>query len=147
MDKIVVFDMDGTLADVSDIRHLVAAGLKDRNFDAFHKESVNCKPIEQVAEAARLWAEAGMAVYQLTARAEKYRALTSFWLADHKIPSDNLIMRPNGDYRADADVKRDLIGGLIKRFEIVMAYDDNPSIVSVWKEFEIGCVVVPGWME
>jgi len=147
MEKVVIFDCDGTLVDVSGIRHLIAKGLKDRNFDEFHKQSVNCPPIDYVAQAARDWADVGMRVFQVTARQEKYRSLTSFWIADNKIPSDRLVMRPDGDFRADADVKRDIINGLLKNFEIVMAYDDNPSIVSLWEEFGIGCVVVPGWSE
>lgn len=147
MEKVVIFDCDGTLCDVSGIRHLVAKGLKDRNFDEFHKQSVDMPTIEYVAQAARDWADAGMKVFQVTARQEKYRSLTSFWIADNKIPSDRLVMRPDGDFRADADVKRDIINALLVNFEIVLAYDDNPSIVALWEEFGIGCVVVPGWIE
>lgn len=147
MDSIVVFDIDGTLCDVSSIRHLVAEGLKTRDFDAFHRGSVDCPPILEVAIAAQLWSDAGMPIFQVTARQEKYRALTSFWLADYKIPSDKLVMRPNGDNRADADVKREIITRLLKDYVIEIAYDDNPSIWDVWDEFDIPCIRIPGYSE
>lgn len=147
MDSIVVFDIDGTLCDVSSIRHLVAEGLKTRDFDAFHRGSVDCPPIPEVAIAAQLWSDAGMPIFQVTARQEKYRALTSFWLADYKIPSDKLVMRPNGDNRADADVKREIITRLLKDYVIEIAYDDNPSIWDVWDEFDIPCIRIPGYSE
>lgn len=147
MEVIAVSDIDGTLCDVSSIRHLVAKGLKDRDFDAFHKESVNCPPIEHVAEATRGWAAVGVRVFQVTARQEKYRSLTSFWLADNKIPSDRLIMRPNGDFRPDGDVKRDIFTALLKNFDIVVSYDDNPSVLAVLAELGVPTVIVPGWSE
>ncbi len=143
--KTIVFDCDGTLADVSSIRHLVALGMKERNFDEFHTRSVDCPPIHWVRQAACEAKAMGFTVIQVTARQEKYRPHTSWWLADHSIPSDGLFMRPNGDFRSDAEVKEHMIMSLLKKYDIVKAYDDNPSIVDLWAEFEIPCVVVPGW--
>ena len=40
----VIVDIDGTLVDVSSVRHHVA-GPGKRNFDAFHRESADCPPI------------------------------------------------------------------------------------------------------
>ena len=137
--------MDGTLADVSSIRHLVAVGEKNRNFDAFHTQSVNCPPIDWVAAAARDAKNMGYRVIQVTARQEKYRPHSSWWLADNLVPSDGLFMRTNGDFRPDSEVKRDILDRLTRVYDIVKAYDDNPSIVRLWSEYNIPCVVVPGW--
>lgn len=147
MDRIVIYDVDGTLVNVSGIRHLVAAGLKNRDFDAFHRASVDCPPIPEVVYSAQLWGEAGLKVGQLTARQEKYRSLTSFWIADHKVPSDLLVMRDDGDFRSDAEIKREKIARLLEQYEIELAYDDNPAIWEVWDEFSIPCVRVPGFSE
>ena len=138
-----VFDIDGTLADVSSIRHLVEEGQK--NFDAFHRESVNCPTIPWVTAAAHDAKGMGYRVIQVTARQEKYRPNTSWWLADNLIPSDGLYMRANGDYRPDYEVKKEILDRLLKVYDIKMAYDDNPSIVSLWSEYQIPCIVVPGW--
>lgn len=142
----VIFDIDGTLCDVSSIRHLVDSGMKNRNFDAFHTQSVNCPTFSWVAEAAREAKAAGFRVVQVTARQQKYEPHTSWWLADKGIPSDALFMRPNGDFRPDQDVKRDILDRIIKTHDIVKAFDDNPSIVSLWSEYGVPCVVVPGWV-
>lgn len=143
----MVFDMDGTLVDVSGIRHLVEGGNKQRNFDAFHKESVNCPSIPWVLSAAIDAKALGYRVIQVTARSEKYRPHTSWWLADNFVPSDGLFMRPDGDYRPDYEVKRDILDHLVKSYDIRQAYDDNPAIIGLWSEYNIACTVVPGWQE
>ncbi len=142
-----VFDIDDTLCDVSSIRHLVSEGMKTQNFDEFHTQSVTCPPIDWVRSAARnsyyLW---GFRVIQVTARQERYRTHTLRWLEDHNIPSDGLYMRKNGDNRPDYDVKHEMVSNLLRTYDIRRAYDDNPSIIRLWSEFDIPCVVVPGWV-
>lgn len=140
----VVFDMDGTLADVSGIRHLVM-GEGKKDYDAFHRESVNCPPFEWVVDSAREAHRMGIRVLQVTARSERYRPHTSWWLADKAVPSDGLFMRANRDFRPDYAVKRDMLNRLLHSYDIRKAFDDNPSIVDLWAEFDIPCVVVPGW--
>ena len=142
--KTIVFDMDGTLVDVSSIRHHVMRP-KNRNFDAFHRESVNCPPIKWVKNMAWDYHLQGYTVIQVTARSEKYRPHTSWWIADNNVPSDALYMRPDGDYRPDYDVKKDMLDRLLLKYDIISAYDDNPSIVALWSEYDIPCVVVPGY--
>lgn len=141
----IIFDLDGTLADVSSIRYLVAAGEKNRNFDAFHRESVNCPPIPWVVEHAHTAHADGYKVVQVTARSERYRPHTSWWLAEHGIPSHELYMRGDYDYRPDYEVKRDIVDRILQSHDIVKAFDDNPSIVRLWGEYGIPCIVVPGW--
>lgn len=143
--KTIVFDMDGTLVNVSSLRHLVEGGTKQKNFDEFHRQSVNCPPIDWVRVAAHEAADMGYRVIQVTARQEKYRACTSWWIADNEVPSDGLYMRANGDFRPDSDVKREILDKLLKVYDIRKAFDDNPSIVKLWGDYNIPCVVVPGW--
>lgn len=141
--------MDGTLVDVSSVRHHVLGGKQNgykKNFDAFHLGAVNCPPIDWVVEHARLAATDGFRVIQLTARSERYRASTSWWIADNRVPSDGLYMRQNNDYRPDYVIKREIVDRLLKSYDIVKAFDDNPSVVSLWHEYGIPCVVVPGWL-
>lgn len=145
--KTIIFDMDGTLTDVSSLRHLVKKGLKDRNFDEFHRRSVDCPPINWVKAHAIAAKELGFKVIQVTARQEKYRPHTSWWLADNNVPSDGLFMRPNGDFRPDREVKNDIIALLQQRYHIVKAFDDNPAIIDLWRELGVACVIVPGWVD
>lgn len=145
----IVFDMDGTLVDVSSVRHHVLGGKENdykKDFDAFHSEAVNCPAIPWVAVAAHEAKDMGYRVIQVTARNEKYRASTSWWIAENRIPSDALYMRNDGDYRPDYEVKKEILDRILKTYDIVKAFDDNPSIVRLWSEYGIPCVVVPGWV-
>lgn len=137
--------MDGTLVDVSSIRHLVEG--PDKNFDAFHKESVSCPSVGWVLESAKEAKKLGFTVIQVTARQEKYRPHTSWWLADWEVPSDGLYMRATGDFRPDYIVKSEIVDRLLKTYDIVKAFDDNPAVIELWREYGIPCVVVPGWQD
>lgn len=139
----VIFDMDGTLADVSSIRHFVAGPTRD--FHRFHSESVNVPPNPDVVEAARRADEEGHHVAIVTARTADYRHHTAMWLALHGVPSHSMTMRARGDTRPDYDVKSDIHRRLSKQFDIVHAYDDNPNVVKLWREKGIPTTVVPGW--
>lgn len=141
--KARIFDVDGTLCDVSTIRHHVTGD--NRNFDAFHLASIDCPPHPHVVKAAQESEAEGIAPLIVTARQTRYRNVTAFWLAMHHIPSEALYMRRTGDMRPDYDVKRDILASIRDRYEIVEAWDDNPSIIRLWQEEGIPYVLVPGW--
>lgn len=144
----VIFDMDGTLCDVRGIRHHVLGGPVNgyrKNFDAFHRDAVNCPPNAWVADAARVEHSAGRAVLVVTAREARHRNSTAFWLALHQVPSDAMWMRANGDYRPDHVVKREILAKIRRQYRPVRAYDDNPAIVALWESEGIPVTVVPGW--
>lgn len=148
--KAIIFDMDGTLVDVSSVRHHVQGGPQNnykKDFDAFHRDAVNCPPIKWVKNMAWDYHLKGYSVIQVTARSERYRSSTSWWIADNNVPSDALYMRPDGDYRPDYEVKKEILDRLLLRYDIIAAYDDNPNIVRLWSEYGILCHVVPGWEE
>ena len=145
----VIFDMDGTLCDVSSIRHHLIpsdhrfTGKKD--FNAFHSESVNCPPHWWVLNAALHKQIQGYKIIVVTARQEKYRPHTSWWLSENLLVPDEHHHRPNGDFRKDVEIKREILEGLRKRYDIVQAWDDNPAIIELWKSEGIDTVIVPGW--
>lgn len=143
--KARIFDIDGTLCDVRSIRHHVTGTRRD--FDAFHRESVNCPPHPHVVEAARNSLAEGVAPLIVTARQAKYRNVTAFWLAMHDIPSDVLYMRATGDMRPDYEVKRDILARIRNRYDVIEAWDDNPSVIQLWTEENIPHVLVPGWLD
>lgn len=138
-----LYDMDGTLCDVRDIRHFVTG--PERNFEKFHRESVNCPPHPHVVEAARAAHAAGKAVLVVTARSTLFRNHTAFWLAMHGVPSDRLFMRRAGDQRADVLVKQDIFERIRTRWTVVRAWDDNPNVIALWQHFDLPVEIVPGW--
>ena len=142
----VIFDMDGTLADVSSIRHhLIPDENRKKDFDTFHSESVNVPPHSHVVNATQIAKMMGHEVVIVTARRHAWRHHTAWWLAMHHVPSDALFMRGNDDYRKDVEIKRDILNTIRKTWNPIHAWDDNPSIIGLWTEEGIPCTIVEGW--
>jgi len=140
----VLVDCDGTLVDVTGIRHLLDG---PGRFDAFHRESVNCPPNQWVIDEVRAQHAAGRAVLVVTARQARYRNLTAFWLAMHGVPSDAMWMRATNDGRPDRVVKAEILVRIRTRWRPVLAFDDNPNVVALWEAEGIPVTIVPGWPE
>lgn len=146
MTEAVIVDVDGTLCDVSSVRHHVAA--RPKNFDAFHAASAQCPPIAQAVAFVEKHHAAGRTVVVVTARRYQWETLTHDWLTRHlPVPFVGPFMRGDLDNRPDVEVKRDIHEILLRDhgFRIVEAIDDNPSIVALWQELGIPTTVVPGW--
>ena len=146
----VIFDMDGTLADVSSIRHHIKKfdATKRRivkHFNRFHAESVSVPPHQHVVSAAQMSKMLGNSVLVVTARKHMWRHHTAWWLAMHQVPSDMLIMRGNDDNRPDYEVKRDMLETIRQAYDVIHAWDDSPHVIKLWKEEGIPYTQVPGW--
>lgn len=140
-------DMDGTLCDVSDIRHYVRG--ESRNFDKFHRASLFCPPNTGVLFACLSWKVlAKTPVLIVTARDARYEQVTRDWLFKYGVIYDALYMRPWGDQRPDYVVKSEILAQIrADGYNPVLAYDDNPSVIQLWEENNIKTVTVPGWID
>jgi len=140
----IIADMDGTLCDVSGIRHLL---LGPGRYDAFHRASIDCPPHQWVVDAVTAEHAAGRAVLVVTARSARYRGITAMWLALHGVPSASMFMRADKDSRPDREVKAEILAKIRQRWTVVHAWDDRPEIVELWESEGIPVTVVPGWVE
>lgn len=144
----VIFDVDGTLCDVRSIRHIVEGTTQgERNFHLFHVLSTGCPP---VAETADLWEQAGRdghARIVVTARTQRYFTQTLWWLLLNGFEPDDMFMRGWKDQRPDGIVKEELLRQIEQRYTVVLAVDDNPSVIEVWERNGIPTVTIPGWGE
>ena len=146
MKTAVIFDMDGTLADVSSIRHYLKPNINHgKDFDRFHMESVNVPPHDYVVNAAQVAYILGHSILIVTARKHMWRDQTAWWLAMNRVPSDMLMMRGNNDHRKDYEVKKDMLNTIRKAYNVIHAWDDNPNIIKLWEENGIPTTIVPGW--
>jgi hypothetical protein len=142
-----IYDMDGTLCDISGIRHYVERPKGKKNFDAFHRESINAPAHQWVVDDARARHAAGMPVFIVTAREMKWLYTSMVWLSEKNVPYEDIYMRRNKDYRKDVIIKREILAQIRHRgFNPVIAHDDNPSIIELWESEGIETVVVPGWV-
>lgn len=142
----VIFDMDGTLCDVTSIRHYVL-DRRRRNYKAFHYLSIFCPPHDWVRDRALQHHAEGDTVLIVTARQEEWRHLTETWTDSNDIPYASVHMRKQGDKRKDKIIKSEILDLLLETYDIIHAYDDNPSIIELWRERDISHTVVPGWAE
>lgn len=149
--RAIIVDMDGTLVDVTTIRHLVWDGHPDyagyRDFEAFHRASTWCPPIAATVAAVRDHEATGHTILVVTARGEEWRELSETWLDEAEVPRAGVWMRATGDYRPDYVVKAEILAKLQAEYDIVHAYDDNPAVIALWTEHGIPTTVIPGWPE
>jgi hypothetical protein len=140
MTDCVIFDIDGTLADVRHRLHYVSHGGKDwPGFFAMMGDD----PVHQpVARLLRL-VHAELPVVLCSGRPEDYRDATERWLSRHGLPYARLYMRAKGDFRQDAVIKRQILAGIREDgFEPILVVDDRQQVVDMWREEGLTCLQV-----
>lgn len=146
----MIVDIDGTLCDVSSIRHHVTktATRNYRDYTAFHAAAINCPVIPSTLEWVRAAMLLGCHVILVTARGQQWERQTVWWLKLHGVRYDALWMRPLDDHRPDVEVKSDILK-LIQAdgYRVCYAIDDNPRIVALWEDHGIVTTWVPGWVD
>lgn len=139
----ITFDFDGTLSDTREISDKFMSGNK-KNFHAFHMESLNTQPNEDVVKILNETRERGIGVVGLTARQSRYAEVTTEWVKKHGIELDALYMRAREDYRPDYTVKSEIIREIENDgWDICHAVDDNPQVLRRWGELGIYVTAVP----
>jgi predicted secreted acid phosphatase len=124
-----VFDLDGTLCDVSHRRQWVAT--QPKNWDAWNAGISEDKPNMPVLEVLHRLSN----VYDIvlvSGRGSEYRQPTIDWLRKHGVNFDNLYMRTEGDFRPDDEVKSELADQVEKDYRIVGVFDDRKRVVDMW---------------
>ena len=140
----VIADVDGTLCDVTSVRHHVLD--KPKNFDRFHAESAGCPPHQTAVDWCIDLHRRGNTILVVTGRMEKWHDVTHTWLQQHlPVPFEGPFMRADGDLRKDVEVKREIHRYLTATYDIRAAIDDNPAIIALWEEPGIPVTIVPGW--
>ena len=144
--RVVVFDIDGTLADNSHRRHFVENTPKNwkrynelMQYDDLHADV-----------ASILWSlhDSGDTIVLCTGREEVYRPTTWMWLEQHRLADKitDLYMRAEKDYRPDTKVKLELLKQIrIDHGAPYLWFDDRQSVVDVIRAVGIRVLqVAPG---
>jgi phosphoglycolate phosphatase-like HAD superfamily hydrolase len=132
---IYIFDLDGTLCDLSHRLHYIQQEPKD--WDKFFAACERDEPIrETLAIAEALFGPYRLAF--LTGRPESIRAQTRDWLVKHcrGAAGSDLLMRPSGDHRPDYVVKRELLAqlrGLYPSLPILGVFEDRRQVVAMYR--------------
>ena len=135
--EIVVFDIDGTLADVSARLHHIRT--KPKNWKAFFAAMPDDKAVHAIIRLCNLVYDAGVRVVLCSGRPDEYRAQTVDWLARAGVRYDELRLRRNGDRRSDTIAKREMLVGL-DRATILFVVEDRASVVEMWRQLGLVCL-------
>ena len=145
---IVVFDIDGTLADVAPfLHHLVSHPDSARDWNGFHEAVIDAKPKGDVLSMYALYAQRGAHIVLLTSRPVSWEQSTSEWLWKWGIQYNELIMRPTKDRRPAEEYKLDALEALMQKYNIVHVFDDHPEVIRICGELGLPRTKVPGYEE
>ncbi|ESQ77416.1 hypothetical protein [Asticcacaulis sp. AC402] len=137
---IIVFDLDGTIADIDHRKHHITGGR--RNWRQFFADCVDDKPLEAVIVILRnLYPKFRVCI--LTGRSDEVRKETEAWLAQHQVPYHELIMRRRGDNTPDNVLKLAWVeDGVVPKERILCVFDDRDKVVKMWRKAGIACFQV-----
>lgn len=138
-----IYDVDGTLANVDPYLHYVRGS--NRDYDAFHEASIGALPNVEVVEMLNNSVNDKHSILIVTSRKEKYRGLTSMWLAKNNIRCHGLFMRADNDNRPDYEAKKDMLDNISKLWDVTYAVDDNPNVIKLWEDHKIPTTKIGTW--
>lgn len=141
MTDVVIFDIDGTLADITHrLHHINGDGKKD--WDAFHAACVEDEPILEIIVVAQALSDI-YSLHIVSGRMDTVRAETRRWLLNQRLVFEHLWMRKAGDYRPDYEIKLEILG-LIRKcgYNPILAFDDRQQVVDMWRSEGIRCCQV-----
>lgn len=128
----VIFDLDGTLADITHRLHFVR-GQKRKDWGSFFRAIPQDTLRQDVYDLYNMYVQ-DYTILLVSGRPETYRTITWDWLTLHNI-SHPLYMREKGDFRPDTIVKAEIYDQLIAPYyRIHIVVDDRPSVLRMWKE-------------
>lgn len=134
----VIVDLDGTLSDCRPRRKFIEGKKKDwiGFYEAAKDDLPNewCKSLVQQLRFR-------YAIILVSGRPENYREASEKWLKENGIHYHSLLMRKEGDYRADFIIKEEIYREHIEpTFNIVFAVDDRKQVTDMWRKIGLVCL-------
>lgn len=142
--KVVLCDVDGTLADCSHRQGFVRT--KPKNWKAFNAGIHLDKPHEDIIWLVKTLHQAGCKIIICTARTSDQKEKTMKWLDDVaglKGVYSAIYMREEKDYRDDSIVKKEILDQIREDgHDPYMVIDDRDRVVRAWREVGLRCLQV-----
>jgi len=131
MTKLIVFDVDGTLANVDHRRHFVERpNGEKKDWKSFNDHMVHDTAHVDIMWMAQTFAVAGNRNIICTGRHRHKEQVTRDFLQKFNVPFVDLFMRPDDDFRDDSIVKVELLQEIrAKHGEPWLWLDDRSRVV------------------
>ncbi|RPJ20458.1 MAG: polynucleotide kinase [Chloroflexi bacterium] len=135
--EIVIFDIDGTLADASKrIQHVKK---KPKNWEAFFQGMAQDKAIHSMIRLCNILYASGIQIILCSGRREAHRTETVEWLAQQGVNYHDLLLRKENDRRSDTVVKREMLAEIDKS-RILFVVEDRSRVVEMWRSEGLICL-------
>ena len=130
---IYIFDIDGTLADLSHRLHHIQKTPKD--WTGFFADCDRDSPIPEIVSVAQSLKNSGFMIVLITGRSSEIRNKTQDWLRVYGVPWHALYMRKAGDHREDSVVKEELLEEVLKfsNGPVVGVFEDRQQVVDMYR--------------
>ena len=142
--KWIIFDLDGTLADIEDRRQLCTKenGKMDWN-KFFDPENIKLdKPNMPVIMMAQALTAFGYKIAIFSGRSARTKDATKDWLHKQDIKFDILKMRPERNFRPDEQLKLEWLNNMDWKDNVEAVFDDRDKVVNMWRENGLTCMQV-----
>lgn len=146
--KTVIFDLDGTLADIETRRGISIKENGKMDWDIFfdpNNISLDT-PNRPVITMAKLLKESGHRIVILSGRSKVTKDATREWLKLFDVPFDILKMRPDNKefkFMPDDQLKKLWLDQLFPNTDDVLCvFDDRDKVVKMWRENGLSCLQV-----
>jgi phosphoglycolate phosphatase-like HAD superfamily hydrolase len=142
---IYIFDIDGTLADISHRLHFIDATATSfvkedespkKDWDAFFNAAEDDTPIFEIITIARALVKAGHTLIYSTGRRESSRMITVNWFNKYRVPMGIIYMRKNDDHREDNVVKSEIFDQILVDYSggvIGGIFEDRQQVVDMYR--------------
>jgi hypothetical protein len=145
---VCIFDLDGTLCDITHRLHYIKSNhTGDPDFkadwDAFYDACHDDEPRWPIIAIAQKFAAAGYTIIIASGRSDKVADKTKAWLRNHHVPYSMLVMRPEGDFTPDHELKRSWFrqAGLSPQ-KVCFVIEDRKQVVEMWRSLGLTCLQV-----
>jgi len=138
--KIVIFDLDGTICDITHRLHWIKGDKK--RWDKFFADCVKDEPKEDIIDIMKALYEHYI-IWIFSGRSDVVRENTAEWLHANGVPYNFLKMRKEGDYTPDDMLKASWIDEFkLTPNQVVAIFDDRQRIVDMWRKKGFTCLQV-----
>jgi acid phosphatase class B len=148
MKDLVIFDLDGTLANIDARRKLSTKDNGKMDWDKFF-DPTNIDldlPNDPVIQMAQLLKDSGKTIIIFSGRSKATKDATRNWLNRNNVPFDILKMRPTGHpwaFMPDDKLKQTWLDDLIQDHNrILCVFDDRDKVVKMWRDNGLTCFQV-----
>ena len=166
MQKTIIFDLDGTLANIDSRRDISMKPNGKLDWDVFAAPNSILaldKPNAPVIKMAQMFKADGFKIVIFSGRNDRGFDATVQWLDDFKVPFDLLVMRPDkfkdkswpiadGNpatpdmrFMPDEILKKKMLDAFVDIDDVFLVVDDRDKVVKMWRDLGLNTFqVAPG---